>query len=143
MSYDTLDAIADSYNPILFILYLAYSAWYWYKNDKTAWVRGLIGIAACYVLMAIDNKFGIWESQGLDYSTHTAVAVALLSFHIHKRSLTSIDAMTFKASFLSYLALMWYQEYHTIVDMVSTLFVVGAVLLLIYSFKRSNQIPAN
>lgn len=124
-TYEILDAIADSYNPLLFVGYVIFSVIYWRRGDKGASIRGFSGIVIAYCLMFIDSTLGLWKSLDLDYSTHTAVAVALIVFHVHKRSLSSAPAISFMASLLAYCALMVYQEYHSVLDIVSTALVIA------------------
>lgn len=132
MSYEVLDSIADSYNPLLFLGYIIFCVWYWRAGDRLAVLRGFCGVVVAYVFMFVDKNWQLWSSVGLDYSTHSAVALALIVFHIHKRSLRSPPAILLSISLVIYYILVVYQQYHSILDVVTTAVVVGPVVLLIY-----------
>lgn len=131
-TYELLDTIADSYNPILFICYLAYSVIYYKQGDKLAWLRGLSGIVLCYVLMAVDKTYKIWEGLGLDYSTHSAVSLVLIIFLVHKRRYTSKTTFSIISSLFAYYMLVLYQKYHTTADIISTIIVVSIFNYMAY-----------
>lgn len=127
-SYETLDAIADAHNPMLGALWIGLSlfpllALRW----RTAVARALLGLACllpAYVLMWLENATGAWAAVGLDYSTHTGVAVAMVVTIavIHRRA-----GLLALATFAAYVPLMVVQGYHTIVDIVATALVLAAL----------------
>lgn len=136
MSYETLDAIADSYIPLLFFLLITvllstlYKLW---PNWKlvTAHLQFLMGLLVIsYGLMFLDSVIGIWPHFGLDYSTHTAVALALV---FSLCTLIPGKRMWLAISFVAYALLMLYQAYHSVADIVSTVFVVGIFSLLLFT----------
>lgn len=131
-TYEILDAIADSYTPLLFLGYLAFAIIYWRKGDRLASAKGLAGIIVAYALMFADNAFQVWKSAGLDYSTHSAVALVLILFLVHKRRWTSAITIALVSSLVLYYALEVYQQYHTVMDIVTTAVIVGPVVVLIY-----------
>lgn len=131
-SYELLDSIADSYNPLLFLAYIVFSVLYWRRGDRLAALRGFAGIVVAYVFMFMDNAWQLWPSVGLDYSTHSAVALALVIFHVHKRPRNSPAAISFSVSLVLYYALEVYQEYHSVMDIVTTAAVIGPVVALVY-----------
>lgn len=133
MTYEQWDMIADSYTPLLFVLYIVFSIIYFRAGDRAAPLKGFVGILICYAIMIADNFFGIWKVFSLDYSTHSAVAFALVYFHLHRRKLLSPSAIAFSTSLILYYALMLYQQYHTAVDIVSTLVIV--VPLVLWSYR--------
>ena len=130
VTYEQLDFIADSYIPLLFIAVLGVVA----KNGAG---KGLItiglntwpvilGVAWIYSLMFIDEKLQLWPSLGLDYSTHTALALVFVT------ALCFSGPLAFAGSILTmlgYCLLMVYQEYHSIADIVSTALVILPVLV--------------
>ncbi len=87
-----------------------------------------IVVFMAYGLMFLDNRYKVWPALGLDYSTHTAVALGLVI-------LLSFNATKLKAlwcgSFAAYVLLMLYQRYHTIADIVTTALAVGAPTALL------------
>lgn len=125
-SYQTLDAIADAYVPALALLWLllvlvALLARRW----QAALMRvglGAATLAIAYGLMWLDGVLGAWAAAGLDYSTHAAVAFALVSVAgAASRRLVLPAAI----SLVLYAGLMLYQRYHSVADIVSTLIVAG------------------
>lgn len=131
-TYELLDTIADAYNPLLFLGYIIFSVLYWRRGDRLAALRGFAGIVVAYGFMFIDNASKLWPSVGLDYSTHSAVALALIAFHVHKRRWSSPAAIAFIASLVLYYALEVYQQYHSVLDIVTTAMVVGPIVALVY-----------
>lgn len=132
MSYETLDAIADAYIPGLLILLIAgfitafYKSWPHY-SAIIPYVCFLIGtLLFSYGLMFVDNAIRLWPGLGLDYSTHTAVALSLVF-----ASCVAFPSKwkIFALSMLAYAGLMVYQQYHSVLDIAST----GAVISL-FSF---------
>jgi hypothetical protein len=69
-----------------------------------------------YLLKILDDRFRLWASVGLDYSTHTALAVSLgVSLAIFWPS----KRLLLLASLAAYLGLIGFLGYHTLADMVS------------------------
>lgn len=136
MSYETLDTIADSYIPLLLILFLgglgrnAYLLWPNYRALIFSFLYLLGLLLISYGLMFFDNAVRLWPAFGLDYSTHTAVALSLVF------ALCTVFAGQWKwiaGSMLVYAGLMLYQEYHSLTDIFTTALVVGMLALL---FRR-------
>ena len=146
MNYQTLDIIADSYIPLLALLSL-----YWLiilsgkrleEQDearkpcvlpqKSLFRYRLLGLAillgTAYGLMFLDNLFHLWPSVGLDYSTHTAVALVLIIYLI---LLKPEFKFLWGLSLIAYCGLMYYQRYHIVADMVSTATTIMLILLLL------------
>jgi hypothetical protein len=125
-SYELLDTIADAYVPALALIsLLCIVAGTWKFRWKIGLER-LLGFAAvaviAYGLMFLDLRFGLWPALGLDYSTHTAVSLGLAIFLcFHARRLRWL----WLGSLLCYVALMLYQRYHTVPDIISTAVVAG------------------
>jgi hypothetical protein len=74
-------------------------------------------LSIAYGLMFFDGWFNIWSTFGHDYSTHTAVSLALVAFLITDKP--SFAAL-WLGSFAAYVLLMLYQGYHTIADIAVT-----------------------
>lgn len=127
-SYETLDAIADAHDPMLGALWIGLSlfpllALRW----RTAAARALLGLACllpAYALMWLENATGAWAAVGLDYSTHTGVALAMVVTLavIHRRA-----GRLALSTFAAYVPLMVIQGYHTIVDIGATALAVAAL----------------
>lgn len=121
MTYQQLDAIADSYIPLLGILTLV---WLLIKASRLGIKSALIelvttslGVIYIYALMFLDAYFTAYASIGLDYSTHTALALVFVT------TLALIGKQVRRITVISmvcYCLLMLYQGYHTLADMALT-----------------------
>ena len=139
-SYETLDAIADSYIPALALISLAVIA---ADAFRVQWrlvslrIFAFLGIALiAYSLMFLDGRLDIWPAFGLDYSTHTAVAsglVLFLSFCVPRWTVFWIFSL------ISYALLMLYQRYHTIADIITTGLAVSIPMMLILSVLHRHR----
>lgn len=138
LSYQTLDFIADCYTPLLlfaFMVVLAKSAVV--KQWQALGINVLLlccGIVLTYGLMFVDSALSIWASLGLDYSTHTAAALVLVLM-INR----TVPELYWPNSllFLIYAGLMMYQNYHTLLDIVSTALVIFMFFYLAISVVMS------
>ena len=127
----TFNKIADSYIPVLAflsLLSLVFYSRFSFKKPKEVGLRVLllmVLVLIVYGLLILDKKFGIWPSFGrLDYSTHTALSLALvmfLAFH-HKKYQEILVG-----SFVLYVPLMLYQKYNSVADIAVTGIVIGVV----------------
>jgi hypothetical protein len=126
LTYETLDTIADAYTPALGGLWLLLVATALFARAwKAALMRLVLGVmflAVAYGVMWLDGVTGAWPSVGLDYSTHTAVAFALVAVVGLASRLLVWPAIV---SLLAYFVLMLYQQYHSVADIFSTLLVVS------------------
>lgn len=119
--YETLDTIADAYTPALALFSLIAIAISAIQGRwRTAALRLMtifIFAIIAYGFMFIDSRLELWPRFALDYSTHTAVSLVLVIFLsvINKKL-----AAFWLISFLAYVLLMLYQQYHTIADIVTT-----------------------
>ena len=140
LSYETLDAIADSYNPSLAFITIGFIGISLFKKQWRLFSTRVLSFIAvvfvAYGLMFLDARENIWGAAGLDYSTHTAVAIGLVAFLVINASSKRVAAI-WMFSFLSYAILMMYQRYHTFTDIVTTAFAVGSPLIptLLYLYR--------
>ena len=81
-TYEVLDHIADSVNPILGLLALSAP---WLKAYRASWplpwirvVAAMACVGIAHLGQAFDRFSGTWPAFSLDYSGHSAVCVALL-----------------------------------------------------------------
>jgi hypothetical protein len=129
-SYQTLDTIADIYTPLLAIAALAVLL---RPPGKLQWqvlgarmARLAAGALVAYGLMFLDNWLQVWPAFGMDYSTHTAVALVLAMF-------IAVNAPKARwwcwISLLAYAVLMLAQRYHTAADIVTTALAAGVLYL--------------
>jgi len=142
LDYNTLDRIADAFLPLLLITYLLTTLILFFKTPDRRKVLGLIFVyclllvVISYGLMFLDKRFHLWAAAGLDYSTHTAVSLALV---LPLCLLLNRYKIIFIASFLAYLALMLYQRYHSIMDILSTGVVISLCGFMIYRWLLADR----
>ena len=137
MRYESLDIIADSVNPVLGLLALVFP---WLDREairkcgsrRSFWTRTLLSLAVVYAILFADERFRLWPILGLDYSTHTAFAVAII---------TSMSAMNRRWLFLlapvlmAYAALMIYLGYHSLLDVLAAALVIAPTTWLIHRME--------
>jgi hypothetical protein len=124
---------ADVYTPLLLALALGVATVSVLNGQRWYWVRLPLSAVLVYGMMFADNHWQWWLAAGLDYSTHTAAALALVVFigvGIKSRSVR----LLLGASLLAYGELMFYLGYHSWVDMGSTAAVIAVGLWIIYRF---------
>jgi hypothetical protein len=139
-TYELLDCIADSVNPTLGLLALSVPWLRRHRVGRPSSVARIAGTLACvgiaYAGQAIDRFTKAWPAFGLDYSTHSAVCVALLS------SLAQLGGRWRVASVgigAAYAALMMYQGYHAFADIVTTAMPIGFACLAVWRHKLLKQ----
>lgn len=130
LSYETLDWIADAHNPLLGLVWItlvvrAFGARRWRTGAYRAGF-GLYTLVVAYGMEYVDIATGAWPRLGLDYSTHTAVAVAMLAT---LWATSRVGGWLAVVTFASYVPLMLHQGYHGPGDILSTTFAVGALTL--------------
>lgn len=136
-----LDKIADGTNIFLAVWLLTVLVLG--TKNKTlhakAWLAALLPIALVYVIKTLDHKLHLWKSIGADYSTHSALAAALviaLCFLDRPRRAIAI------AVFVVYEILIFLLGFHTLLDIGSTLLVVVPLILLIHvTFNKTKTAP--
>ncbi|MFT6927603.1 MAG: hypothetical protein ACJAZP_003240 [Psychromonas sp.] len=125
-----LAILADLYIPLLIITWLFYL--YQQESNRGGEIKVLLlSLVLVYSLMLLDNYFNIWPAWGLDYSTHSAVA---LIFVVNLTGRNRILKLLAPLSLFAYCALMRFLNYHSFVDTLSTLLVL--LPALIYWQKR-------
>lgn len=136
-TFEILDIIADSYIPVLLLVCLAIVVNSFRSNGIKNGIYHLclltILILLVYFFQFLDHTFSLWLNFGLDYSTHTAFALAIVIFVVFTTRKITIAVV---ASFLCYLLLMLYQQYHTLADIVVTIAAISPFMLLSYYSTR-------
>lgn len=132
MDYDTLDLIADVYSHFLLplsaialILIQCIRAAYCLKYQL---LKLFIYLIYVYLVLAVDLVFNIWPAIGLDYSTHTAFS---LVFVVLITEMNRPAGLATSASYIGYLWLMVYLEFHTVADIVTTIIIVLPALFIL------------
>jgi hypothetical protein len=131
-----LAIIADIYIPLLGVLYLHRLLQADGIMRRALLCTLLFNLAVAWGGMFADHTWAIWPTWSLDYSTHTAVALAFivcLCFSMPKQSVIWI------ASLAGYAALMVALEYHSVADIVVTALVAGVLMLPagIWCYRKS------
>jgi hypothetical protein len=127
-----LDAIADATNIVLALWLLAVLVLG--TKNKTlagkAWLAALLPIALVYIIKTLDSKLNLWQRIGADYSTHSALAAALvIALCVLDKPRRAIAV----AIFIVYEIFIWLLGFHTLLDIGSTLLVVMPLFWLIHS----------
>ncbi len=129
MSYEQLDRIADAYIPALALVWLVACI---VTGRARGWpagaarlLLGLLALALVYGVAWVDARGALWPRFGLDYSTHTAVAAAVI---VAIATAAPRCWWPLALSFVAYGLLMLYQRYHTLGDIASTLAVLAVPL---------------
>jgi len=87
-----------------------------------------LGVGWVYLLTFADRRFGWWDSVGLDFSTHTGVALVLaLALGRRARRLRPLLALLM----IGYAAWMITLRHHSALDIITSAAVVAPVALLI------------
>lgn len=130
MTYYQLDQIADSYIPLLGVVTFCFFVKQLLSGGRESvlldFSTTVLGAVYIYCLMYLDTWLGAFEAIGLDYSTHTALALVLvttLSCIGEKMRILSLWSMAL------YCLLMLYQEYHSVLDILLTALVAWPVLV--------------
>jgi hypothetical protein len=131
MTYEQWDAIADAYIPLIGCISLIVILNTGFRSGLRTGTKQLLATLVStlyiYALMFADNYFQIWPSFGMDYSTHTALALVFVTYlFTHSKALKWVSV----ASVIAYAILMMYQHYHTFSDIITTALCVLPVLWL-------------
>jgi hypothetical protein len=132
-TYRLLDAVADSYDPLLALLTLAAPLLRKPRELRPAiryYVATAGAIAFVYVVRAIDAHQQLWASIGLDYSTHSAFAASLaVSVAMFlRRWLAPLFAFT-----VLYFCLELFMRYHGMLDIVTSTIPAAAAAWLVHA----------
>jgi hypothetical protein len=124
-----LKFLADAIDPGLLLLALS-SPWWERAAGPGArltrwpiWLQLAGGLLLVYSVQALDERFLIWPRWGLDYSTHTAFAVATGA------TLVAVNRRRWMGPVLGvlviYALLMRHFRYHSFADIVSSALVIA------------------
>jgi TRAP-type uncharacterized transport system fused permease subunit len=139
LSNDQLDAIADAVDPLLLLLTLALPV---LASPRLSWWQRIwfylaagIGIGNVYLWRWLDEIYRLWPSVGLDYSTHTALAVTLIVSlaELRRRWLCWLLPLLF-----AYAILMRYLNYHSFMDVFTT---TAVIVPFTYFIHKVNKKP--
>lgn len=132
LSYSQWGLVADAYIPVLVVITLSFLLKDMIKFNFQRPLKQLlwIFISGCFVygVMAVDQALNIWSILGLDYSTHSAVALIFVVFLVLQKSITAVLSIV---SFVLYAWLMMYLNYHSILDILTTALVVTPIIFVL------------
>ena len=133
-TYEIIDTFCDAINPILLLGCLVFCADLFLKKE---FKKGFANIFLLLLLMVfvyglklMDDQIQLWPRIGGDYSTHTAFALVCCAylFQAFGKPLVWAGILT------GYVVLMWFQQYHTLFDMLTTGLVMGASSYALFRF---------
>jgi len=127
-----MSLVADLVAPLLIILVVAAPFTLREALPRSPWpfwFRALLGVAAVYILMLTDLWLHLWDRFGLDYSTHTALAVSL---SVSLVALSRRWLLFLVPLLLLYAWLMIALDYHSAADIMTTAIVVGPITWLFH-----------
>ncbi len=142
MSQGALSIVADIYIPLItlvIVIELTLTNKLLTNNQHLLKFRLLLltgSLASAFGLMAIDNIFQLWASLGLDYSTHSAVALGLVLLLCLLKPTVYIYYLV---SLLLYFWLMVLLRYHTALDILSTVLIILPLKLGVFSFAKTKR----
>lgn len=136
--YEAIDFICDLVNPVMFF-WSVFLIGKLSVSDRQSGVKfGLFliwNLAATYAIMYVDNRFSLFKSIGIDYSTHTAFAIAVAAVLLVITSKVLLVA----GILFSYGIAMLYQQYHTVEDMLVTAAVVVPIYAIGFGLLRPSK----
>jgi hypothetical protein len=142
VSQGALSIVADIYIPLItlmIVIELTLTNKLLTNNQHLLKFRLLLltgSLASAFGLMAIDNIFQLWASLGLDYSTHSAVALGLVLLLCLLKPTVYIYYLV---SLLLYFWLMVLLRYHTALDILSTVLIILPLKLGVFSFAKTKR----
>jgi hypothetical protein len=131
-TYRILDAVADSFNPLLALVALAIPLLQKPRNLRATiayYLSASTAIGFVYLVRAIDSHYSLWSSLGLDYSTHSAFAASLVVSigAAYRRWLAPLACAA-----IAYFALELVMRYHGLADILSSASLACVAALLIH-----------
>lgn len=132
--FHVLAIAADTYTPILLITAVIDIVLRWRAGSRFHGLRLVGAVIVVYGWMFADKYFQLWVQVGLDYSTHTAAALALVVSISSSKSI--VTKVLLGLSLLIYGCLMYVLSYHNWSDMFTTAIVVGVCFAPIFLWKN-------
>lgn len=119
--------LADCYTPVLLVIVMKDIVIHWRNGHRFQSLRLCYAALVVYSWMFIDKAYQLWASKGLDYSTHSAAALALIVVIGQGKSL--LNKVFLIVSLVTYAFLMYLLNYHSWGDMFTTLAVISFFLI--------------
>lgn len=137
-----LDGIADATNILLavwllgvLIIGLRRGLW-----GGRAWLASILCVMTVYIVKVIEQRLDIWQSFGSDYSTHSALAAALV---ISLWFLEKGRRVLIIGVFIAYEILIVLLGFHSVLDVISTLLIVTPLQFLCWKMIHPLNLPSS
>lgn len=128
-AFRVLDGLADATNFLLLAWLLGVLIFGTKRRKLTGkvWLAVALSIACVYLIKTLDSKLHLWERMSLNYSTHSALAAAVvLSLFFLDRSRRVLAIVVL----LAYEVLQMLLGFHSLLDIITTLIVVAPLVLI-------------
>lgn len=141
LDYKTLDWLANAFVPFLVMVFFLLTTIIFFKipSDRKALAKIYMYTTAlmliAYGFLELDARFHLWHTAGLAYSAPVTLALTLtipLCFLLGRYQIIAI------LSFTGYLALMRYQKYYTLPDMLTSGLIIALCAFLLYRWLFPN-----
>lgn len=137
-----LAIVADLYTPLLGVFYLLRLRQAGRAIRRPLLCVLLLNLVIAWGLMFAEHYWHMWRAWSLDYSTHTAVALAFIVCLCFS---SPHQTAYWAASLAAYAGIMIVLGYHSVHDIASTALVTGALMLPpglgYYRASRSGSSP--
>ena len=134
-----LTLVADYYIPFLLLVTLGVGTLEIMRGYRWFWIKLFASAILVFSVMLLDYYLKLWALLGLDYSTHTALALALVIF-IGNGLQSRLGWVCMAGSLLAYMELMFYLGYHSWGDMGLTVAVIGVGIAILYRFLPKRKV---
>ncbi|HCK92574.1 MAG TPA: hypothetical protein DHW71_06285 [Gammaproteobacteria bacterium] len=132
--YSFIDGLLDSYNPILFVIsiVICIRKALLRQTHKVIRICSMFAVSFGYVygMFLLDKHVQLWASFGLDYSTHTAFAIAVSMTICSVKQWVEVLMILF----CFYVVGMLFMDFHTVEDIVATSVVIAIPLFVAQYF---------
>lgn len=132
---NTVGAItADLYTPIAIIYSIMLLRKVYLSAQFLPTITSIFqSIVIVYTVMFADESLSIWPRIGLDYSTHTAIALVFVIHHCFSQAKYKMYSILL---FILYLILMKGMGYHSVLDMLTTSIVITPILIVLWNWNK-------
>lgn len=136
--FKNLDLLADATNFILvcWLLIVLIAGTKRQVLSGKDWLAVALAIASVYIVKILDSKLHVWDRLNLNYSTHSALAMAVVTSLFF---LAPPHRMVAIAVFVAYEGLVFLLGFHSLLDILTTLIVAAPLVLLCLRIRTPKQ----
>lgn len=128
--------IADLYTPLIIMYSVILLRKTYLSTQFWCAITTIIqSVVFVYTLMFVDEKLSIWPYFGLDYSTHTAIALVFVIHHYYSQAKYKSYSVLL---FILYLILMKLMGYHSFLDMWTTSGIIIPIIVFLWKKQKAN-----